>query len=67
MAGYDAQRTAFGQFIVEHARALGSYMEAQVDTATQAMKAEPHRTAEAVMRDTAVAPANALFKLQESH
>lgn len=55
---YETQRLEFGSFIVGHARALGAYMQAQVHTAEERAMAEMYRTVEAVMRETAVAPAS---------
>jgi len=54
---YDRQRRAFGEFIVEHARSLGAYMQAQLLTDREREMAERYRSTEAVMTETAVAPA----------
>lgn len=59
LAGYESQRLAFGHFIVEHARALGAYMQAQLKTTHEREMAERYRTADAVMRNTAVATTHA--------
>jgi hypothetical protein len=40
---------------VDHARALGAYMQAQLLSAEERQNAERHRSAEAVMRETATA------------
>jgi 2-polyprenyl-6-methoxyphenol hydroxylase-like FAD-dependent oxidoreductase len=56
LAAYESQRVAFGRFIVGHARALGTYMQAQLRTPEERAMAEAYRTVEAVMRDTAVSP-----------
>jgi len=58
LSGYEAARVGFGQFIVEHARALGAYMQAQLKTPHEQAMAERYRTPDAVMRGTAVAPAH---------
>lgn len=52
LARYDARRGEFGRFIVEHARHLGAYLHA-----TAKGEASIARSVEAVMRETAVAPA----------
>jgi 2-polyprenyl-6-methoxyphenol hydroxylase-like FAD-dependent oxidoreductase len=54
---YSQRRVEFGRFIVGHARALGAYMQAQLRTAEERAMAESYRTLEAVIRETAVAPA----------
>lgn len=56
LAGYSAERTAYGMRIVEHARHLGAYMQAQALTPHEAAMAERYRTPQAVMRETAVPP-----------
>jgi len=53
---YDQERTAFGKRIVQHARHLGAYMQAQLQTEQERAMAEQYRTPEAVMRETAVPP-----------
>ncbi|WP_261528204.1 FAD binding domain-containing protein [Burkholderia multivorans] len=53
---YSDTRTAFGAAIVEHARHLGAYMQAQLKDGTEREMAERYRTPEVVMRDTAVPP-----------
>ena len=53
LADYSEQRCGFGKSIVQHARHLGAYMQAQQDEGERAM-AELHRSPEAVMRETAV-------------
>ncbi|MDB5981642.1 MAG: monooxygenase [Pseudomonas sp.] len=53
LAEYSDQRCAFGKSIVQHARHLGAYMQAQQDEGEREM-AELYRTPEAVMRETAV-------------
>jgi 2-polyprenyl-6-methoxyphenol hydroxylase-like FAD-dependent oxidoreductase len=57
LQGYEQARVAFGSFIVGHARALGAYMQAQLRTPHEQAMAERYRSVEAVMRETAVAPA----------
>jgi 2-polyprenyl-6-methoxyphenol hydroxylase-like FAD-dependent oxidoreductase len=54
---YNESRTAFGSRIVAHARHLGAYMQAQLKTAHEREMAERYRTPDAVMTETAVAPA----------
>jgi 2-polyprenyl-6-methoxyphenol hydroxylase-like FAD-dependent oxidoreductase len=54
---YSESRTAFGSRIVAHARHLGAYMQAQLKTAHEREMAERYRTPDAVMTETAVAPA----------
>jgi 2-polyprenyl-6-methoxyphenol hydroxylase-like FAD-dependent oxidoreductase len=50
---YEAERVAFGTAVVDHARHLGAYMQAQLHTAAEREAAERYRTPEAVMRETA--------------
>jgi 2-polyprenyl-6-methoxyphenol hydroxylase-like FAD-dependent oxidoreductase len=57
---YESTRLRYGSFIVDHARHLGAYMQAQLATPTEVAMAERYRTPEAVMRDTAVVPAHAV-------
>lgn len=52
LARYDKRRVEFGRFIVNHARELGAYMQA-----TAKGEVSVSRSADAVMRETAVAPA----------
>jgi 2-polyprenyl-6-methoxyphenol hydroxylase-like FAD-dependent oxidoreductase len=56
LADYERHRLLFGSAIVEHARHLGAYMQAQMKTAFEREMAEKYRTPDAVMRETAVAP-----------
>lgn len=56
LKAYEDERRSFGRFIVDHARALGAYMQAQLHTAHEREMAERYRSTEAVMRETAVAP-----------
>jgi 2-polyprenyl-6-methoxyphenol hydroxylase-like FAD-dependent oxidoreductase len=56
LSSYSESRTQFGIAIVEHARHLGAYMQAQLKNETEREWAEQYRTPEAVMRETAVAP-----------
>ncbi|RZT35511.1 FAD binding domain-containing protein [Cupriavidus agavae] len=51
---YSAEREQVGQAIVEHARHLGAYMQAQLKSDEDRAMAERYRTPEAVMRETAV-------------
>ncbi len=54
LADYSEQRCRFGTSIVQHARHLGAYMQAQLKSAEEREMAEFYRTPEAVMRETAV-------------
>ena len=54
LSDYSEVRTQFGTAIVQHARHLGAYMQAQLKTPTEREMAERYRTPEAVMRETAV-------------
>ncbi|SAL04432.1 monooxygenase, FAD-binding [Caballeronia calidae] len=56
LADYERHRLQFGCAIVEHARHLGAYMQAQMKTPFEREMAEKYRTPDAVMRETAVAP-----------
>jgi 2-polyprenyl-6-methoxyphenol hydroxylase-like FAD-dependent oxidoreductase len=56
LADYERQRLQFGVAIVEHARHLGAYMQAQMKSQLERDMAEKYRTPEAVMRETAVVP-----------
>ena len=53
LESYNAERSAFGRAVVEHARRLGAYMQAQLRTPDERMMAERYRSPEAVMRETA--------------
>lgn len=50
---YQSERTPFGTRIVQHAQALGAYMQAQIASAEERRDAEKYRTVEAVMKETA--------------
>ncbi|OXC75309.1 FAD binding domain-containing protein [Caballeronia sordidicola] len=54
LAEYSRERTQVGAAIVQHARHLGAYMQAQLKTDTDREMAERYRTPDAVMRETAV-------------
>ncbi|RAR50020.1 2-polyprenyl-6-methoxyphenol hydroxylase-like FAD-dependent oxidoreductase [Paraburkholderia unamae] len=54
LEAYSAVRTKFGAAIVQHARHLGAYMQAQLKDESEREMAERYRTPEAVMRETAV-------------
>ncbi|WP_420995024.1 FAD binding domain-containing protein [Cupriavidus sp. 30B13] len=54
LQAYSAERVQVGQAIVEHARHLGAYMQAQLKSEQDREMAERYRTPEAVMRETAV-------------
>ena len=54
---FEKERMKVGGAIVDHARALGAYMQAQISTPAQRKRAEMYRTPEAVMRETAYPPA----------
>lgn len=53
LARYQSERTPFGTRVVEHAQALGAYMQAQIASAEERRDAEKYRTIEAVMKETA--------------
>lgn len=50
---FETQRLAFGRMIVEHARRLGAYMQAQVKSDEERQSAEQFRSAAAVLKETA--------------
>lgn len=52
LADYSEVRCRFGTAVIQHARHLGAYMQAQLDDKQREM-AELYRTPEAVMRETA--------------
>ncbi|WP_454766522.1 FAD binding domain-containing protein [Cupriavidus campinensis] len=54
LEAYSTERVQVGQAIVEHARHLGAYMQAQLKSEKDREMAERYRTPEAVMRETAV-------------
>lgn len=54
LAAYSSERVQIGHAIVEHARHLGAYMQAQLKSDEERAMAERYRTPEAVMRETAV-------------
>ncbi|NPT53735.1 FAD-dependent oxidoreductase [Paraburkholderia sp. 5N] len=54
LAEYSSVRTQVGAAIVQHARHLGAYMQAQLKTEVDREMAERYRTPDAVMRETAV-------------
>jgi len=54
LRAYDAERVPYGHAVVNHARHLGAYMQAQQKSAEERAMAERYRTPEAVMRETAV-------------
>jgi 2-polyprenyl-6-methoxyphenol hydroxylase-like FAD-dependent oxidoreductase len=56
LKAYETPRVDFGGFIVNHARALGAYMQAQLLTEHEREMAELYRTPEAIMKETAVSP-----------
>lgn len=56
LKAYETPRVDFGVFIVNHARALGAYMQAQLLTEHEREMAELYRTPEAIMKETAVSP-----------
>ena len=53
LAEFNRARVAVGQFVVDRARQLGAYMQAQIKTAAERQQAETFRTPEAVMAETA--------------
>ena len=52
---FNTLRCAVNRQVVDHARALGAYMQAQILSPDERRNAERHRSAEAVMRETATA------------
>ena len=54
LEAYSTERVQVGQAIVEHARHLGAYMQAQLKNEVDREMAERYRTPDAVMRETAV-------------
>ncbi|ANB72934.1 FAD binding domain-containing protein [Paraburkholderia phytofirmans] len=54
LAEYSRVRTQVGTAIVQHARHLGAYMQAQLKNEVDREMAERYRTPDAVMRETAV-------------
>jgi hypothetical protein len=56
LRAYERPRVDFGGFIVNHAPALGAYMQAQLLTEHEREMAELYRTPEAIMKETAVSP-----------
>jgi 2-polyprenyl-6-methoxyphenol hydroxylase-like FAD-dependent oxidoreductase len=53
LARYQSGRIPFGIRVVQHAQALGAYMQAQIASAEERRDAEKYRTVEAVMKETA--------------
>lgn len=56
LKAYEVPRMEFGHFIVDHARSLGAYMQAQLLTDHEREMAERYRTPDVIMRETAVSP-----------
>jgi 2-polyprenyl-6-methoxyphenol hydroxylase-like FAD-dependent oxidoreductase len=54
LEAYSTERVQVGRAVVEHARHLGAYMQAQLKGEQDREMAERYRTPEAVMRETAV-------------
>jgi len=54
LAQYEAQRVPYGHAVVNHARHLGAYMQAQLKSEEERAMAERYRTPQAVMEETAV-------------
>ena len=54
LKNYESPRIAFGDRVLDVARSLGAYMQAQLHNEREREMAERYRTPEAVMRDTAV-------------
>ena len=53
LTAFETARLAEGQRIVAHSRALGAYLEANIDTAAGQAAAARHREADTMMRETA--------------
>ncbi|NBS97876.1 MAG: FAD-dependent oxidoreductase [Betaproteobacteria bacterium] len=64
LEAYNAERSVFGRAVVEHARRLGAYMQAQLRTPDERAMAERYRSPEAVMRETA---SSQVFTLPGEH
>lgn len=56
LAAFDRRRRPYGAAVVDRARALGAYMQAQQLDARQRQDSERHRRPEAVLAETAVVP-----------
>ena len=54
LQAYSRERVPYGNAVINHARHLGAYMQAQLKSAEEREMAERYRTPEAVMRETAV-------------
>jgi 2-polyprenyl-6-methoxyphenol hydroxylase-like FAD-dependent oxidoreductase len=54
LRAYSDERVPYGHAVVNHARHLGAYMQAQLRSEEERAMAERYRTPEAVMRETAV-------------
>jgi 2-polyprenyl-6-methoxyphenol hydroxylase-like FAD-dependent oxidoreductase len=54
LAVYESERVAFGNIVIEHARHLGAYMQAQVRTDEERAMAERYRDINRTLRETAV-------------
>ena len=54
LSAYEAERLGQGSAVVNHARALGAYMQSQISTEEEREMAERYRTPEVIMRETAV-------------
>lgn len=54
LRAYETPRLALGQLIINQARHLGAYMQAQVSTPLEREMADRYRTPEAVMAETAM-------------
>jgi 2-polyprenyl-6-methoxyphenol hydroxylase-like FAD-dependent oxidoreductase len=64
LQAYEEERGVFGAAVVNHARHLGAYMQAQIRNDAEREMAERYRTPEAVMRETASSRA---FELKRVH
>jgi len=61
LAAFEAERLRVGAAVVRRARHLGAYMQAQILTAEERDMAERHRSANAVMAETATATGMAVW------
>jgi 2-polyprenyl-6-methoxyphenol hydroxylase-like FAD-dependent oxidoreductase len=61
LAAFEAERLRVGAAVVRRARHLGAYMQAQILTAGERAMAERHRSANAVMAETATATGMAVW------
>jgi hypothetical protein len=54
LRNYEVARLQPGRKVVQHARGLGAYMQAQISSAAEQEMAERYRSPEIIMKETAV-------------